>query len=982
VKTVIFTLILLAGVSTLWPADFAICNGSGAQRHPDIVFDGTRYTVVYDSAGEIWAAKVTTAGALQNKVNLSSDVANIDSVPSIAFSGSNCFVTWIKGNGSVYGVIIDLNNLPNTPFQIPFVNGISTPAVSYVSGKYLVTATAGVLIPSGSEHFLEGIIYNTDGSPATARFPIDNTPYDPGAESMIAHQTVTADNTKFIVVYPYKYADGSLSFINFALKYKFITTTGQVQPGGSLESVTFPYSGGPYRFDTLFWYPADLTYNGDNAEYFCAYHWPETDTSRRCNVYARRVSVATGQPVGSRVSIAAVTGRNECAAATTYECGHYITTWPDNRNTTYDLFGYYLDQSAVLLGNEITVTSASGNQINTQVAFDNLNNLAVWQDYRNSQWDIYGTFYPKAPSSNEAQALAYNGNRHFVRKPTANEFHLVYTDQGKIIYRYSYNGFDWPIQTVLGDGKWPVVAVDANNRAHVSWADNAGGLWFRYQTGTQTWSTTYHLYTPGSNPIINSPPAIALVSNRGVIYPHILVTRTGQGGGNVNHSVDDYIFPVTNPGSGSFEQLEYRSAAASPALRLNPTICKDDNDSLHAAWQRTDTIAYATRYRVSSWVVWSLPPMSGDGLESAQPYVEAYGNNIYIIWQKKYPTLEDAFYGYRPFGNNQFTRQNISTSSSTKSIYPTIANGFFKVYADELNSPWDIYYKVNPADDPVNISQTSTTSQYPQTCAKFDSPTARYIYTAWQENNASPYLIKTKKIQHQDPTFLAYLTSPNGQSQASPYNVSRDAYNGTGTVPVDIGYSSLSYRFRLLPGYYYQIKTTAYQNQSGTWKETVKLDNGNPLLIQYGPNMPQLIEAWIPSILYEDTVVDLTIGKVSGSYAVLGPIEIYQYELDPYQGGGPQSIKTSSYPNGLSLLVNPTMVKNSCSIEYTLTHTADITLSLYDASGRWIDNIMTGNVKSGNHKRILTTEKLPPGVYFLHLKTNTADIVQKLIILR
>jgi hypothetical protein len=295
VKTVILTLVFLAGVNAVWAADFAICNGNNPQQHPDIIFDGTRYTVVYDSTGDIWAVKVTTTGVFQNRSRIVFDQANTDSVPSIACSGSNCFVTWVKSPG-VYGVIIDLNNIPGVPFQIPFLNGFSTPAVSYVNGKYLVTAAGWVMIPDGTESYLEGIIYNTDGTIAVPRFTIDNTPYDPWAESMIAHQTITTDNTKFIVVYPYKYADGALSFRNFALKYKFVTTTGQVQPGGSLESVTFPYSGGPYRFDTLFWYPADLTYNGDNAEYFCAYHWPETDTSRRCNVYGRRISVLNGQP--------------------------------------------------------------------------------------------------------------------------------------------------------------------------------------------------------------------------------------------------------------------------------------------------------------------------------------------------------------------------------------------------------------------------------------------------------------------------------------------------------------------------------------------------------------------------------------------------------------------------------------------------------------------------------------------------------------
>jgi hypothetical protein len=213
------------------------------------------------------------------------------------------------------------------------------------------------------------------------------------------------------------------------------------------------------------------------------------------------------------------------------------------------------------------------------------------------------------------------------------------------------------------------------------------------------------------------------------------------------------------------------------------------------------------------------------------------------------------------------------------------------------------------------------------------------------------------------------------------YNVSRDAYNNTGTVPVDIGYSSLSYRFRLLPGYYYQIKTTVYQNQSGTWKETVKLDNGNPLLIQYAANTPQVIEAWIPPVLYEDTVVDLTIGKVAGNYAALGPIEIYQYETDPNQGGGPQS--RNDHPvNGILLSISPNPLSDEGIIEYALIHSTTVHLALYDAAGRLVKVLANGYMKTGIYRHSIKLHELSQGIYFLRLTTDAGSEARKLIYLK
>jgi hypothetical protein len=987
-KTVFFTLILLTGISFLWSADFPICTGSNAQKHPDVVFDGTRYTVVYDSAYEIWAVKVTTNGVLQQRTQLTNDPNNFDQEPTIAFNGTDrFFVVWEKYPLYIWGIIIDLNNtIVYGPFQIPYLYWEPIqPTVAYLSNLFFVAYADWWPLPLvGGKGFVMGIMYDAYGNIQVPLFTIDQTGSYDGDDGAFYHPALTASNTQFLLTYAMRNSPYPQSDITYALLSKRITTTGQVLPSDALQSITLPCYGGPYGYDTLFAYPADLAYNTDNPEYFCAYHWPEDNMSGKCNVYGRRISTS-GSLVGNRVSIAATTGRNECAPATAYNCGNYFVSWQDNRNTTYDLFCRFYDQTLSSLGSEITLCNATSNQINTQVAFDKFNNLAVWQDYRNSNWDIFGSSIPKSPSSNESQALAYNGNRHFVRKPNSTEFHLVYTDQGKIIYQYSYNNVDWPILTKLGDGKWPAIAVDANNRAYVTWTDNNGGLWFRYQTGTQTWSSTYHLYTPGSNPQIKSPPAIALVINLGEVYPHIIVTRTGQGTGNVDHSVDDFSFPVHDPGSGLFVKLESRSAAASPIVRLNPTICKDDNDSLHAAWQRTDTIAYATRYRIGgAWNVWGAV-MENDGLVSAQPYAEAYGNKIYITWQKKMPGtgIEDVWFGYRQFGMSPptFIRTNISVTSSTKSLYPMIANGFFKVWADELNSPWDVYYKIYPSDDPANISQTSTTSQYPQTCASFPSPTTYYLYTAWQEGNTSPYQILTKTIQYQTPPLAPYISSPNGQSQPSPLNLTRDSYNNTGSVPIDIGYSSLVYRFRLPPGYFYQLKTTVYQNQTGTWKETIKLDNGNSIFVQFAANIPQEIETWIPPYFYEDTVVDMTISKVSGNYAVLGTIEIYQYEVDPNQGGGPQS--KIDYPiNGAALAVTPNPLTKEGFIEYALPVSTEVHLALYDASGRLVKLLAKNHKDAGVYRQAVQFDDLTPGVYFLKLTTETGSTVRKIIRMR
>ncbi|MEO0185408.1 MAG: T9SS type A sorting domain-containing protein, partial [candidate division WOR-3 bacterium] len=658
----------------------------------------------------------------------------------------------------------------------------------------------------------------------------------------------------------------------------------------------------------------------------------------------------------------------------------------DYRAGNYNLYRKYYTETGNVIATEASVTTAANHQTLPQIACDGLNNLVVWQDYRSgTNWDIYGNLLANTIITDDPLSLAYNGNRHLVRKPNTNEFHMVYTRGGMVIYRYSSNeGVEWPRACTLGTGKFPSIALAPNGCAHVAWTDDAGGLWFRYQIDTKTWSQTYRLFVPGTNdPKLNSPPSIGLVVNRGVVYPHILVTRTGQGTGNVPHRVDDFTFPVTNPGSGAFELIESHTAPASPPVRTYPSIVKDDLDTLHAVWQRgvSDTIAYATRYRVGSWQVWSPPPLGPDGVQSAHPFVETYGNTAYIIWQKG-PSPEEINKGKRTIGMyppQWDINPLFSGTPTTKSFYPSTASGFFTVWADEYDSPWDIYYAVQPGLF-VNISQTSgVTSQYPHSCMKYGL-TANYLYTIWLEGNNAPYEVKFKKITYIAPPAFAYISSPAGQSSPSPFLVNRDGYISTGQIPVDYGYSNVQYRFQLLPDFIHKIKTTLYFEGSGIRTARIKAENFEQT-VQYNANSPKTIEFIIPPQLYQDTVLQFSLERISGNCVSVGPIEIYRYEYET--SGGPQDIGTMPLnPEKIMLNVYPNPVHKEFTITYALPYETKVNLSIYDATGRLINTLVNEVQKPGAYHKSIQSSNLAQGVYFVRLSTTGQSFVEKVICLR
>ena len=560
---------------------------------------------------------------------------------------------------------------------------------------------------------------------------------------------------------------------------------------------------------------------------------------------------------------------------------------------------------------------------------------------------------------------------------------MVYTRGGKVVYRYSSDeGVEWPRACTLGTGKFPSIALSSTGLAHVAWTDDNGGLWFRYQTNTNTWSPVYDLSPPPDSPRVNSPPSIGLVVNRGVVYPHILVTRISQGSGNVQHRVEDCSFPVTDPKSNSFELIEMQQGPSTPVLRRNPSITKDDTDTLHAVWQRgtSDYITYAKRYRIGTWNIWGAV-FGNEGSQSAHPFPEAYGNKIYCVWQSKYQySIEEVYRAYRYLAQTNWTKSNMSQTPSTRSLYPSNASGFFTVWADEYDPPWDIYYKVQPDDPLYYISQTpGVTSQYPHSCMKYGT-SANYLYTIWLEGNTAPYQVMFKKSTYVAPPDFAYISSPAGQSSPSPYLISRDGYNSNYQIPVDYGYQSLKYRFPLLPDYIYKLKTVLYFEGSGSRSARIRAGDYTQV-INYNAGNPKTVELLIPPQLYQDSILEITLEKLTGTYVSAGLIEIYRYEYET--GGGPQDFVTTPISSGKTMLnIYPNPGDRVFTVKYAIPYETMVNLSLYDVTGRLVRVLINENQKSGSYQRTLDLSELAQGIYFVRLSTDNQTTVQKLILLR
>ncbi len=114
--------------------------------------------------------------------------------------------------------------------------------------------------------------------------------------------------------------------------------------------------------------------------------------------------------------------------------------------------------------------------------------------------------------------------------------------------------------------------------------------------------------------------------------------------------------------------------------------------------------------------------------------------------------------------------------------------------------------------------------------------------------------------------------------------------------------------------------------------------------------------------------VDVTSDNVSGVNADLSGM--YGVEDDNEQ------------PRDMSLKISPSPARIDPIIQFVLSAECKIHMTLYDVTGRVVEEIASGHRDAGLHTEILGTEGLREGVYFLRLQAGEYSVTKKVVILR
>ncbi len=120
--------------------------------------------------------------------------------------------------------------------------------------------------------------------------------------------------------------------------------------------------------------------------------WYDRRNGMTYDIYASRISTSGDVLDPSGIAISTTSG-NQYYPSVAFDGVNYLVVWEDWRSGTHaDVYCSRVSTSgSVLDPGGIAISTATHNQFRPAVAFDGTDYLAVWSDYRNSNTDIYGS---------------------------------------------------------------------------------------------------------------------------------------------------------------------------------------------------------------------------------------------------------------------------------------------------------------------------------------------------------------------------------------------------------------------------------------------------------------------------------------------------------------------------------------------------------------------------------------------------------------
>jgi len=461
--------------TVLNPSGIAISKDTANKYAPDVSFDGNNYMVVWqdqrDGVYDIYGSRVAQDGNVLDPAGIQiSGATDEQSRPSIDFDGTNYLVAWYDTRSvssyDIYGTLMDTSGTVLNPAGIEISTATDQqymPSVSFDGINYLVTwhdqrngsyydifasrmDTSGVVLdPSGicisnaANHQQSVNVASYNNQWLTVWTDNRNSDYDTDVYGSRVEGSGTVLDTEGIL----------------------ISATAQKQERSAIAS--------------------------DGTNYLVV--WQEARGESSYDIYGMRVDLSGNALDSNSIPISTNAERQENPAVT-FDGTNYLVVWEDNRNDTLDIYGSRVEQNGNVLDTAgIPISTAFSHQRNPAIAFDGINYLVVWEDFRDgaSVVDIYGARVEQNGNVLDPSGIAITDDDDSQSNPSVafdgTNYFVVWHDYDQSNYEQDIcgaridtsgsvldiNGF--PITTAENDQWYPVVDFDGTNYL-VAWFDS------------------------------------------------------------------------------------------------------------------------------------------------------------------------------------------------------------------------------------------------------------------------------------------------------------------------------------------------------------------------------------------------------------------------------------------------------------------------------------------------------------------------------
>lgn len=478
-------------------------------------------------------------------------------------------------------------------------------------------------------------------------------------------------------------------------------------------------------------------------------------------------------------------------------------------------------------------------------------------------------------------------------------------------------------------------------------------------------------------------------------YGYCPITATGPG--DVNWTVLDSLPP------------DWFNPKPTCIYYPEPSMTIDANGYPHIVYGKGDGDGEAVKdgnndiyYTEWTGTEWSTPFNISEtpDIDSKEPYIEyipAPIPTVTVVWSEedevklRGKNLETGWWDPLP-------AKNVSNTPAYYSGMPHLTeNAEYVVWGEHLaDSTYQIFYRKTdlssapkPAtDDPAGWNLFPQ-AQYKQAKKKNE------LYIAYTRRPSDGGDIYTRPCSVMCITIVgvkagSYYDVDCGLEDASPYCLEREGYIQYPEHSVDYSATELKYRLpHLNPDYDYELEVIGHHEEpikGNQWNSQVKADGEMARVLKLKTGVPDTVSMIIPLSCYkDDQEVILTAKRLTGDFASVEKIILYQYERIGGTGGAQCAGSGKSSITHLRIFPNP--LTQSATIKYELTTPSHITLRVYDVTGRAVRTLIDAEKQSG----IKTVNwdgkddygrEVSNGIYFCRLQTDNSTEAKKVIVLR